>query len=56
MNTEHAETTIDNAIAKCQRIQEVAHEINDAWLDIIRIFQQAAEDCGYTESEGDTDD
>lgn len=52
MNTERTEITIDDAIAKCQRIQEVACEINDAWLDIIRIFQQAAEDC---ESEVDHD-
>ena len=49
--TEKQEITIDNAIAKCQRIQEVACEINNAWLEVIRIFQQAAEDCGYTESE-----
>ena len=51
--TEKQEVTLDTAIAKCQRIQEVAHEINEAWLDIIRIFQQAAEDCGYEEVDDD---
>ena len=47
---EKQEITIDDAIAKCQRIQEVVHEINEAWQDIIDIFKQAARDC---EAEGD---
>lgn len=49
--TEKQEVTLDNAIAKCQRIQDVVHEINDAWQDIIDIFKTAAADCGYSESE-----
>lgn len=53
--TEKQEITIDNAIAKCQRIAEVASEINDAWQDIIDIFKQGAADCGYSESEDNND-
>ncbi len=45
MNEERTETTIDNTMAKCQRIQEVVCEIDDAWQDIINIFKQAARDC-----------
>ena len=43
--TEKQEVTLDTAIAKCQRIQEVVCEIDDAWQDIINIFKQAARDC-----------
>ena len=42
---EKQEVTLDNAINACGRIQELTSEINDAWLDVIRIFQEAAEDC-----------
>lgn len=55
MNTEITETTIDEAINKCQRIQDVSSEINTAFADIIDIFKQAAADCGYSESEDGND-
>lgn len=51
--TEKQEVTLDNAIAKCQRIQEVACEINDAWQDIIDIFKQAAAECDSAGGEDD---
>ena len=53
MNAEITETTIDEAINKCQRFQEVTKEINTAWEDIIDIFKQAAADCGYEEVDDD---
>jgi len=43
--TERDEITIDQTIEKCERIQEVITEINDAFADIIDIFRQAAADC-----------
>jgi len=53
MRREFDETTIDDAIAKCQRIQDLAHGIDKAFTDMIEIFKQAAADCGYSESESE---
>lgn len=42
---------IDEAIEKCERIQEIATEINGAFGEIIDIFRQAARDCEAAASE-----
>ena len=35
---------IDDANAKLERIEEITHEINAAWQDIIDIFKNATKD------------
>lgn len=47
------EAIIDETIAKCNRIQEVNRDINQAFEEIIAIFKQAARDCGYEEESDD---
>lgn len=46
------QSIVDQSIAKCQRIQEITHEINDAFADIITIFKNAARDCGIEVDDG----
>ena len=46
------QSIVDQSIAKCQRIQEITHEINNAFGDIIDIFKNAARDCGIEVDDG----
>lgn len=49
----HNESIIDEVSAKLKRMTEITSEINDTFGDIIAIFRQAAEDCGYDEEKED---